>query len=79
MTEERDQLPRKFNKVELAQIEEVKTFMRPSFDVRSWNHLRKQAQEIWTEKIISAVDGLRKWIVTYDKPTKVCTCEGVKL
>jgi hypothetical protein len=73
-----EQLPRKFNSVEVAQIKEVQVFMAPSFDVRSWNHLREQAKDIWSEKIITAVDGLRKWMIQYDKPTKTCTCVGMK-
>lgn len=69
---------RQFTKVEFAQINDLKRFMQDAFDVKSWNHLRTQAKEIWDEKIISAVDGMRKWLIEYNKPTKTCTLIGVK-
>jgi hypothetical protein len=74
-----EQLPRSFNKVEMAQIQDVKLYMSPAFDVQSWNHLRRQAKGLWPEKIITAVDGLRKWVVVYNKSTKTCLCFGMKL
>jgi hypothetical protein len=72
------QLPRKFNKVEIAQTKDLMNFMKPAFDAQSWNHLRQQAKDIWSEKIITAIDGIRKWAITYDKSTKTCICNGVK-
>jgi hypothetical protein len=69
---------RTFNKIELLQIKELKDFMAPSFDVLSWNHNRDEAKAIWPEKIISAVDGLRKWSIKYDKPSKTVAYLGVR-
>jgi hypothetical protein len=69
---------RTFNSIELEQIKEVKGFMATAFDSSSWNQLRDEAKKIWPEKIISAIDGLRKWLIKYDKSTKVVTYLGVK-
>lgn len=70
---------RTFTKLELQQIESFKQYMSQAKDVQSWNSLREKAKEIIPEKIISAVDGLHKWIIKYDKPTKTVTYIGVKL
>lgn len=67
----------KFSKVEKTQIKDLKEFMKSAFDVKSWNHLREQAKEIWPNKIISAVDGLRKWSIEYNKQTKTKICLGI--
>ena len=69
---------RTFDSVELMQIKEVKKFMSTAFNVGSWNYMREQAKTIWSNKIISAVDGLYKWAIKYDKPSKITTCLGVK-
>jgi hypothetical protein len=61
---------RSFNTIELEQIKELKIFMATAFDSNSWNFLRDEAKSIWSEKIISAVDGLRKWRISYDKASK---------
>jgi hypothetical protein len=70
--------PRTFTQIEYQQIKDVKEYMKSAFDVKSWNQLRNEAKGLWPERIISAVDGLRKWIVKYDKPSKTCTCLGVQ-
>ena len=67
---------RSFNQIELLQIKELKDFMATAQNAKSWNFLRDEAKEIWDEKIISAVDGLRKWLLSNDKAK---TCLGVKL
>ena len=72
-------LPRKFNTVELMEIKELKEFMKNAWNAESWNRTRDEAKKIWSEKIISAVDGLRKWIISYDKPTKNVTYMGLKI
>jgi hypothetical protein len=59
---------RSFTPIELEQIKELKVHMSTAFDAKSWNFLRDEAKEIWSEKIISAVDGVRKWLIRYDKP-----------
>lgn len=69
---------RSFNSIELLQIKELKDFMSTAFDASSWNYLRDEAKQLWSEKIISAVDGLRKWAITYDKSTKTVIYNGVK-
>jgi hypothetical protein len=69
---------RSFNEIELLQIKELKEFMKSAFDAQSWNKLRDEAKKIWSEKIISAVDGLRKWSIKYDRPTKTVTYMGIK-
>lgn len=76
---ERGPYVRSFNQVELLQIKELKDFMSSAFNVESWNLLRDEAKCLWPEKIISAVDGLRKWLVRYDKPSKSVIYMGVKL
>lgn len=68
---------RTFNQVELQQIKDLKAHMASAFDVKSWNLLRDEAKSIWDEKIISAVDGIRKWLISYDKPSKTVTYIGV--
>jgi hypothetical protein len=50
--------------------------MSTSFDVKSWNFNRDTAKQIWSEKIISAVDGLYKWLIKYEN--KVPICVGIK-
>jgi hypothetical protein len=72
-------IPRSFNATELQQIKELRTHMTKATNVWSWNSLRDEAKQRWGEKIISAVDGLRKWAISYDKPTKVVTYLCVKL
>ena len=68
---------RTFTKVEYLQIEDLKRYMSSAQDVKAWNHLREQAKDLWPEKIISAVDGLRKWIMKYHKSTKTWECLGM--
>jgi hypothetical protein len=53
---------RTFDKIELLKIKELSQHMNNAVDVTSWNSLRQGAKDIWDEKIISAVDGLRKWL-----------------
>jgi hypothetical protein len=73
-------LPRRFNTLELQQIKELMGFMSSaSPDVRSWNSYRDEAKGIWPEKIITAVDGMRKWLVRYDKPTKTIYQYGLEI
>ena len=71
-------LLRSFTKDEHKLIKDVKAHMSVATDVKSWNELRELAKKKWDEKIISAVDGLRKWVLSYDKPTKSYTLIGVK-
>ena len=66
---------RTFNKVELEQIKELKNFMSTAYNAETWNFLRDEARLIWDEKIISAVDGLRKWLISNDK---LKVCKGLK-
>ena len=75
---EDDKFVRSFNSIELEQIKELKDFMKGAFDVKSWNFNRDEAKEIWSEKIISAIDGLRKWLIEYNKSTKTITYKGVR-
>lgn len=70
---------RHFTKEEMAQIKDLKEFMSKASDVKSWNNLREEAKSKYPERIITAVDGQRKWIIEHDKPTKTKTCVGVKL
>jgi hypothetical protein len=67
-----------FDTTEIKQIQELKDVMSTAYDVESWNNLRNECKDIWPEKIISAVDGLRKWSIKYDKPSKPVTHLGVK-
>jgi hypothetical protein len=73
MTEDKSQFIRKFNQIELEQMKELKTFYINSnaTSVEKWNVIRDEAKKIWDEKIISAVDGLRKWLQCLDKSSKV--------
>jgi len=68
---------RSFNLIELEQIKELKDFMSTAYNAETWNFLRDEAKAIWSEKIISAVDGLKKWSIRYDKPSKTVTYLGV--
>jgi hypothetical protein len=74
-----NQYVRSFNSFELDQIRELKQHMSTATDVQSWNEIRSAMKRIFPEKIISAVDGLRKWHIKYDKPTKTITYLGVIL
>lgn len=56
-----------FSNTDILQIQELKNFMSHAHDVSTWNNLRKQAFITWDEKIISAVDGSRKWVINKDK------------
>jgi hypothetical protein len=67
---------REFNPIEHQQIKELKDFMSTAYNAQTWNFLRDEAKEIWDEKIISAVDGLYKWVISKDKSK---TCLGVKI
>ena len=69
---------RSFTPIELEQIKDLKNFMSTAFDVKTWNFLRDEAKQIWVEKIISAVDGLRKWSISYDKSSKQVKFVGVQ-
>lgn len=69
---------RSFNQIELEQMKELKNFMSTAFDAKTWNFLRDEAKQIWVEKIISAVDGLRKWSISYDKSSKQVKFVGVQ-
>lgn len=78
MADIRTQVTRQFDAIELLQIKELKHFMSTAFDAESWNVLRDEAKLIWSEKIISAVDGCHKWHIKYDKSNKTVTYTGVK-
>jgi hypothetical protein len=71
-----NQYVRSFNSHELDQIKELKRHMSTATDVESWNGLRSFMKRMFPEKIISAVDGLKKWHIKYDKPTKTITYLG---
>jgi len=66
-----------FDKSELAQIEELKKVMSNAKDVSNWNKIREENKVLWPMKIRMAIDGLRKWKISYDKQTKSCTLLGV--
>ncbi|MBE3085868.1 MAG: hypothetical protein IMZ64_06590 [Bacteroidetes bacterium] len=74
-----EQYPRKFSEIERMEINELKEFMKNAWNAESWNRTRDEAKKIWSEKIVSAVDGLRKWIISYDKPTKNVTYLGLNI
>ena len=80
MTNKTDDSPytRPFNQIELEQMKELKAFYikANATNVERWNVIRDEAKKIWSEKIISAVDGVRKWLIRYDKPN--ITYIGVK-
>ena len=71
-------MPRSFSTEELAQIKELKAFMSTALNVQSWNALRDEAKKAYGERIISAVDALRKWVIVYDKSSKKINFFGVK-
>jgi hypothetical protein len=74
-----EKFQRSFSSIELEQIKQLKVHMSKAINVEDWNHIRNEAKKTWPEKIISAVDGLRKWIVSYNKSTKQVSYEpGVK-
>jgi hypothetical protein len=70
---------REFNQIELLQIKELKDFMSGARDAKTWNFLRDEAKQIWDEKIISAVDGLYKWVIAKSPKDKSKICLGVKI
>lgn len=76
---QQEQFPRKFSAVEIAQTKELISFMSIAHDVSTWNNLRRQAKAIWSERIISAVDGMRKWVIKYDRQTKTKEVIGCKI
>jgi hypothetical protein len=53
--------------------------MSLAHDVPTWNNLRRQAKAVWSERIISAVDGMRKWVIKYDRQTKTKEAVGCKI
>jgi hypothetical protein len=82
MTNKTDDSPytRSFNQIELEQMKELKAhyITANATTVERWNVIRDEAKQIWDEKIISAVDGLRKWSISYDKPSKQVSFQGVR-
>jgi len=58
---------RSFTKMELLKIQELKDFMAHATNVATWNSLRQQAKSFWDEKIISAVDGYKKFVLDKNK------------
>jgi hypothetical protein len=82
MTNKTDDSPytRSFNQIELEQIKELKAhyIKANATTVERWNVIRDEAKQIWDEKIISAVDGLRKWSISYDKSSKQVKFVGVQ-
>jgi hypothetical protein len=74
-----DKLPRKFTPSELKDIKDLTTYMSNVKNVTEWNLQREHAKTVWPERIISAVDGLHKWAISYDKSTKVKTCLGLRI
>jgi hypothetical protein len=74
-----NQIPRVFSQTEIHEINKLKNFMSLAVDLPSWNSMREQAKKIYPERIISAVDGTRKWIVTYDKPNKTTNYLGLRI
>ena len=73
-----DVIPRSFTTSEIDQIKELKLFMSTASNVWTWNALRDEAKRKYGERIISAVDALRKWVIVYDKPSKKVNFFGVK-
>lgn len=61
----------------LSEIIVLKTYMSHARNVGEWNTLREKAKLSFSENAISAVDGLRKWKLIYDKTTKKRECIGV--
>ena len=80
MVDIRSQVTRSFSIIELEQIKELKyRYLQSNCQtVEQWNFIRDEAKLIWPEKIISAVDGMRKWAIKYDKPSKTVTYLGIK-
>ena len=82
MTNKTDDSPytRSFNQIELEQMKELKAhyIKANATTAERWNVIRDEAKQIWVEKIISAVDGLRKWSISYDKPSKQVSFQGVR-
>ena len=70
---------RSFTKEEMQQIKDLKEIMNKASDVSTWNALREDAKLKYPERIITAVDGARKWDIEYDKKSKTKTLLGVKL
>jgi hypothetical protein len=82
MADNKSQFVRSFNNNELQQIRNLRNFMlimvSNNTTSREWNKIRDEAKRKWPEKIISAVDGLRKWVIKYDKSNKAITYLGIK-
>jgi hypothetical protein len=70
-------LPRRFTTLELQQIKELTAFMNKASNVPTWNAIRDVAKTIYPERVISAVDGMRKWLISYNKKDKTCINLGV--
>jgi hypothetical protein len=82
-------LPRQFTPQEVKDIKDCAKYIQECTiekdglsrcpTANGFNQLRELAKEAYPERIISAVDGMRKWVIKYDKATKEKTVVGFKI